>query len=152
MCEIFCQTVKYTTQEFIDKRHKEHHQKLNKVRQKIKKIEKLRPQEITDKDKEDMDNLKEQEQELLKYRAEKLREKIKIPIVEEKEWDISYLNKVYRTRVNENNVYELKNEAGELKEGISEIIDIIETYYLKLYKKEQISPSAQDRLLRNIHV
>ena len=75
--EIFCQTVKYTTQEFIDKRHKEHHQKLNKVRQKIKKIEKLRPQEITDKDKEDMDNLKEQEQELLKYRAEKLREKLR---------------------------------------------------------------------------
>ena len=49
-------------------------------------------------------------------------------------------------------MYELKNEAGELKEGISEIIDIIETYYLKLYKKEQISPSAQDRLLRNIKV
>ena len=44
--EIFCQTVKYTTQEFIDKRHKEYHQKLNQVRQKIKKIEKLRPQEI----------------------------------------------------------------------------------------------------------
>ena len=35
--EIFCQTVKYTTQEFIDKRHKEHYQKLNQVRQKIKK-------------------------------------------------------------------------------------------------------------------
>ena len=99
-----------------------------------------------------MDNLKEQEQELLKYRAEKLREKIKIPIVEEKEWDISYLNRVYRTRVNENNVYELKNEAGELKEGIREITDIIETYYRKLFKKEETSPSAQERLLRNINI
>ena len=35
--EIFFQTVKYTTQEFIDKRHRVHHQKLNQVRQKIKK-------------------------------------------------------------------------------------------------------------------
>ena len=35
--EIFCQTVIYRTQEFIDKRHKEHYQKLNQVRQKIKK-------------------------------------------------------------------------------------------------------------------
>ena len=39
---------------------------------------------IADKDKEDMDDLKQQEQELLKSRAEKIREKIKIPIVEEK--------------------------------------------------------------------
>ena len=39
---------------------------------------------IADKDKEDMDDLKQQEQELLKLRAEKIREKIKIPIVEEK--------------------------------------------------------------------
>ena len=49
-------------------------------------------------------------------------------------------------------MYELKGEAGELKEGISEIIDITKTYHLKLYKKEQTSPSAQDRLLRNINV
>ena len=83
--EIFCQTVKYTTQEFIDKRHMEHHQKLNQVRQKIKKIEKLRPQEIMDNEKKEMDNLKLQEQELMKFWAEKLREKVKIPIVEEKE-------------------------------------------------------------------
>ena len=48
-------------------------------------MEKLRPQEIKDKDKEDMDDLKHKEQELLKFRAEKPREKIKIPIVEEKE-------------------------------------------------------------------
>ena len=99
-----------------------------------------------------MDNLKQQEQELMKFWAEKLREKNKVPIVEEKEWDISYLNKIYRTRVNENNIQELKNEAGELKRRISEIIDIIETYYLKLYKKEQTSLSAQDRILRNINV
>ena len=72
-----------------------------------------------------MDSLKQQEEELMKFWAEKLREKIKIPIVEEKEWDILYLNKIYRTRVNGNNTYKLKNEAGALKEGISEIIDII---------------------------
>ena len=99
-----------------------------------------------------MDNLKQQEQELMKFWAEKLREKIKMPIVEEKEWDISYLNRIYRTRVNENNIYELKNEEGELKEGISEIIGIIERYYRKLFKKEQTSPSAQERLLRNINM
>ena len=99
-----------------------------------------------------MDNLKQQEQELMKFWAEKLREKIKMPIVEEKEWDISYLNRIYRTRVNENNIYELKNEEGELKEGISEIIGIIKRYYRKLFKKEQTSPSAQERLLRNINV
>ena len=62
------------------------------------------------------------------------------------------MNRIYRTRVNENNVYELKNEAGELKEGIREITDIIETYYRKLFKKEETSPSAQERLLRNINI
>ena len=72
-----------------------------------------------------MDSLKQQEEELMKFWAEKLREKIKIPIVEEKEWDILYLNKIYHTRVNGNNTYTLKNEAGALKVGISEIIDII---------------------------
>ena len=35
--EILCQTVKYTTADFIDKQHKEHRQKLNQVRQKPKK-------------------------------------------------------------------------------------------------------------------
>ena len=49
------------------------------------KIEKLRPQEIMDNEKKEMDNLKLQEQELMKFWAEKLREKVKIPIVEEKE-------------------------------------------------------------------
>ena len=38
-----------------------------------------------DNEKKEMDNLKLQEQELMKFWAEKLREKVKIPIVEEKE-------------------------------------------------------------------
>ena len=56
------------------------------------------------------------------------------------------------SRVNENHIYKLKNEEGESKEGISEIIGIIERYYCKLSKKEQTSPGAQDRLLRNINL
>ena len=39
-----------------------------------------------------------------------------------------------------------------MKEGIREITDIIETYYRKLFKKEETSPSAQERLLWNINI
>ena len=37
-------------------------------------------------------------------------------------------------------------------EGIREITDITESYYRKLSKKEETSPSAQERLLRNINI
>ena len=39
-----------------------------------------------------------------------------------------------------------------MKEGISKIIDSIERYYHKQFKKEHTSPNPQERLFRNINV
>ena len=73
--------------------------------------------------------------------------------MKEKEADISYLTKLHKARVSENNIYSLRaDEKSPLREDTEGLLEIIEEFYDKLYTKEPTCKKAQDRLLGNITV
>ena len=101
----------------------------------INNIEKVDPKELSDELLKRLSELKIKEQKLLKYQADGL---IKFPIVEEKEADISYLTKLYKKRICENNIYALRtDEKSPLREDTDGKMEIIEDFYKKLYTKEE---------------
>ena len=71
---------------------------------------------------------------LFKYKTYGLGEQMDVLIIEEKEADISYLTKLLKTRISENN-YALRIDEKTLREGTEGQIEIVEIFYQKLYSK-----------------
>ena len=151
--EEFYVLVRVTTQEYSKEKNKNFKNEMVKVTTEINNIEKIDPRELSDEHLKRLSELKIKEQKLLKYQADGLRELIKFPIVEEKEADISYLTKLYKKRICENNIYALRtDEKSPLREDTDGKMEIIEDFYKKLYTKEETCEISQNRLLNNIRV
>ena len=115
--EEFYVLIRITSQEYSQEKNRKFRNDMDQVTTEIEEIEKIDPKDLSDENLARLNDLKVKEQKLIKYRTDGLRELIKFPIVEEKEADISYLTKLLKARVSENNIYSLRaDEKSPLRE------------------------------------
>ena len=75
----------------------------------------------------------------------------KMPHFEEGEADISYFSRLEKRKGEENLIYALEDENGNIHEGTDAVKKQIHTFYKSLYTKEPESYEAMEELLNNIN-
>ena len=65
-----------------------------------------------------LEKLRDEQTEINEYKLNGLREQLKIPHVEDREFNISYLTRLQKQRIVQNNIFDLKDDQGVLHDKV----------------------------------
>ena len=138
------------SKEFSKKLAREGQKEINIVRNQLEILESTPKERITNEIKNEIDRLKlvEGEYNAKVLKGHKIRSKV--PHMEEGEGNISYYSKLENRKGEENLIFSLENEDGQIMEGTENIKQIVFEFFEKLYKDEPENESYQDEFLENI--
>ena len=74
----------------------------------------------------------------------------KLPGIEEGEFNLAYCSKLEKMKGEQNTIFSLMNNSGQLVEGTEKVIDVTYQFYKELYSKELEDTDAQDFFLQGV--
>ena len=142
--------IKQATQEYSTNKNQNFKQHANYVQSQLEALEALPKHLLVGYKLDHLEKLRDEQTEINEYKLNGLREQLKIPHVEDREFNISYLTRLQKQRIVKNNIFDLKDDQGVLHDTVEGKQKIVYKFYQNLYNKEATSTLAQDKLLKNI--
>ena len=123
---------------------------LYKINNELEKLEQIPANLLTDYSKSKIIDSRNKIADYEKEKIEGMKLRAKLPTYDFGEPNIAYLAKLEKLSGERNTIYSLKDEGGNLREGKNNLLEIIETFYKKLYTKEHEDEREQDKFLEGI--
>ena len=123
---------------------------INIIKNKLNALESLSKDELTPTLTREINRLQEIEQDHNYKLIKGHHIRSRLPHFEEGEGDIAFYSKLEKRRGEENLIYSLENEFGEIEEGNENVTKTIFEYYKKLLTKEPENENFQDILLEKV--
>lgn len=148
--EFLKQNIVSYARNFASQKCRREKEELNRIKRKLEILESIPRDEITERIKKDIADLKVEENEFTKIKMQGSILRAKLPHIEENEHNISYYAKLEKMSADQNKIYSLKDSQGELKEGTENVIEIVHKFYSELYTNERENIIYQNELLNGV--
>ena len=150
--EFLKQNLASVSKDFSRKISRAERYKMENIAYKLEILDELKEEELNPSVLNEIEKLKESQNE---YTSRKIRGSIlrsKIPGIEEGELNLAYYSKLEKLRAEQNTIYSLLDKDGILVEGTQKVSEVVYEFYKNLYTKEVECTETQDEFLSGVSV